>query len=301
MSTVSVIVPTLNRRSYLEEAVESALAQSHADLECVVVDGGSTDGTQEYLRSIDDERLHVIARDSPRGLSNARNAALDAATGEYVVFLDDDDRLFENAIEVLLETIRDRPTSCAGVCTALRQVSANGRTFERRVGDGTVERIGEMSIKNPSGTLVRADAVAQMGGFDERYACREDADFWIRLFEHFDLYELDRVLYERHCHDGQLSKQPARMLRANERILTDHGDVLADDEIAARYYDMGLKHVELDEPGNARAMFRRAIRQNAAGAKFWYYYFWSHFGSVGCDIGVAGHRRVIRPLSTLGQ
>ena len=86
---ISVVMPTRNRRPYLERAIASVLAQRHVALELVVVDDGSTDGTAELLAAIDDLRVRVL-RTAGVGTAAARNLALDAARGEIVAYLDDD-------------------------------------------------------------------------------------------------------------------------------------------------------------------------------------------------------------------
>lgn len=86
---ISVIIPTRNRRTYVERAIASVLAQRHAALELVVVDDGSTDGTSELLASLHDPRIRVL-RTSGIGAAAARNLGLDAVTGTIVTHLDDD-------------------------------------------------------------------------------------------------------------------------------------------------------------------------------------------------------------------
>jgi predicted AlkP superfamily phosphohydrolase/phosphomutase len=89
---VSVIVPTRNRAERLEAAIASIVGQSYRNLEVVVVDDGSTDGTPEVISTIDDGRLVSLRNDEPLGEGGARNRGLDAANGDIVCFLDDDNR-----------------------------------------------------------------------------------------------------------------------------------------------------------------------------------------------------------------
>ncbi len=91
-TTVSVVLPTRNRAERLPGAIASVEAQTHRRWELVVVDDGSTDDTRAVLDGFDDDRIRVVAGPS-RGLSAARNAALDHVTGDVVVYLDDDNRM----------------------------------------------------------------------------------------------------------------------------------------------------------------------------------------------------------------
>ncbi|WP_300503556.1 glycosyltransferase family 2 protein [uncultured Duncaniella sp.] len=101
---VSIIIPAYNAERYLREALESALAQTYRDIEVIVVDDGSTDSTPEIIRDFAarDHRIKAI-RQPNGGLSAARNAALDIASGEWLVFLDSDDLLYPDSVARLLE------------------------------------------------------------------------------------------------------------------------------------------------------------------------------------------------------
>lgn len=101
---VSIIIPVYNTRRYLAEALDSAIAQTHTDLEIIVVDDGSTDGSADIVRRYADRdsRIRVITQPNA-GQSAARNAALDAAAGTWIVFLDSDDIMTADAVEIMLD------------------------------------------------------------------------------------------------------------------------------------------------------------------------------------------------------
>lgn len=109
---VSIIVPVYNVEQYLDKCVRSLIGQTYNNLEIVLVDDGSTDGSarmcDDYARI--DKRVKVVHKVNG-GLSSARNAGLDDITGDYVCFVDGDDYLQENAIETLLATIKSKSVS----------------------------------------------------------------------------------------------------------------------------------------------------------------------------------------------
>ncbi len=132
MCKISIIVPIYNVAPYLKRCLDSALAQTAPDVEIICVDDGSTDGSSDILREYEraDSRIKAIYQENA-GLSAARNAGLDAATGEYVAFLDSDDWFEPNACEA-----------------ALRRAEETGaeitRFFARRVwenADSTIKRV----------------------------------------------------------------------------------------------------------------------------------------------------------------
>lgn len=112
---VSVIIPVYNRLDYLPECMESLLAQTYRNLEILLIDDGSTDGTLELCRRYaqEDPRIVVIAADHG-GVSKARNLGLDAAKGEYVFFVDSDDVPHPRLAEVLLHSLTETGAAIAG-------------------------------------------------------------------------------------------------------------------------------------------------------------------------------------------
>ena len=109
---VSVIMPARNRQSVIRSAIRSVLAQSHDNLELIVVDDGSTDNTAAVTSAISDQRLKVISI-APSGVSAARNVGLKAARGEYVAYLDSDNTWSPFHLQVLLAAMRRRSVTIA--------------------------------------------------------------------------------------------------------------------------------------------------------------------------------------------
>ncbi|PIR03757.1 MAG: hypothetical protein COV59_03730, partial [Candidatus Magasanikbacteria bacterium CG11_big_fil_rev_8_21_14_0_20_39_34] len=102
---VSVIIPTYNGGNVLFRAIESILIQNYQDFEIIIVDDGSTDGTQElFKKGLQDERIHYFYLEKNRGVHVARNFGLDKSKGDFIVFLDSDDELYKNALDVALHS-----------------------------------------------------------------------------------------------------------------------------------------------------------------------------------------------------
>jgi glycosyltransferase involved in cell wall biosynthesis len=109
MTLVSVCIPTRNQAAYLGAAVESALGQPVEDLEVVVHDDGSTDETEAVLARFDDPRLRVVRHPHPLGIAANRNALLADARGEYIAWLDSDDRYTEGSLARRVRLLEDNP------------------------------------------------------------------------------------------------------------------------------------------------------------------------------------------------
>ena len=136
---VSVIIPAYNAEKYLGFCLDTVIAQTHKKLEIIVINDGSKDNTDkicdEYAEK--DSRIRVIHQEN-RGVAFARNVGLDEAAGEYIAFIDSDDYVKSNYIEVLLKTCTENCsniTICKSIDTYKRElfdlpVSYNARTYE---------------------------------------------------------------------------------------------------------------------------------------------------------------------------
>lgn len=112
---ISVIVPVYNGQDYLSKCIESIESQTYQNLEVIIINDGSTDGTAKVCRKLAKkyENIHVINMND-EGVSAARNAGIDAAGGEFITFVDADDRLLTKAIESLYESLVKTESSIAG-------------------------------------------------------------------------------------------------------------------------------------------------------------------------------------------
>lgn len=106
----SVIIPAFNVAPYIEECIQSALGQTCMDLEVIVIDDGSTDGTAGVVESFDDGRVRLIRNPSNRGVSYSRNAGISEARGEYLVLLDSDDILAPNRLDTFSKYLEHEQT-----------------------------------------------------------------------------------------------------------------------------------------------------------------------------------------------
>ncbi len=130
---VSVIVPVYNVAPYLKEAIDSVICQSYPYLEIILINDGSTDGSKDICEqyALRDERIKLINQNN-RGLSAARNEGLNAATGEFIAFLDSDDAYYPNFLETLLNAILSYDTDLAMCKCKTYQTESNMKSDEHR-------------------------------------------------------------------------------------------------------------------------------------------------------------------------
>lgn len=180
---VSVIIPAFNSERYLAEAVDSVLSQTYKNIECIVVDDGSTDNTPAIVQGYGDRIRYIYQENAER--SAARNRGIAAATGQYISFLDADDFIDSAKIADQIAFLEEHP-ECAAVYSKVRFFRGDaGKTcfnLERQTPSGDI--LGQLLYGNfitVHSPLIRKFAVEETGGFNPVLAHNEDWDFFLRL------------------------------------------------------------------------------------------------------------------------
>ena len=210
---VSVVIPCFNQAHFLEEAIRSALRQTMIPAEIIVVDDGSTDETGGVCKRF--EAVHCL-RQSNGGPASARNCGLLQATGEYIVFLDADDRLLPNAIEVGLESMC-QGESFAFVSGNVQLISTDGLAIEIPPESCVNENhysalLCSNYVWTPAAVLFKTELVRRNGGFDVHLFGTEDWDLLLRLAREFEVFCHHTVIAEHRIHEHKLTTNSARML-----------------------------------------------------------------------------------------
>jgi len=186
-TSVSVVIPAKNVAAYVGETIASALAQGEV-IEVIVVDDRSTDNTISIVRAIRDPRLRLMTNDSA-GVSAARNLGARHASGEWLLFLDADDRMRPGAVAALLAAARGAPRAVL-VYGDYNTIDSEGRQIGRRdllkgrrkpSGDVLTRLAAGNFIVNGGIALARAEAFRAIGGFDTSLRYCEDWHCWCRL------------------------------------------------------------------------------------------------------------------------
>lgn len=218
-SGISVVIPAYNGGRDLSRAVRSAARQSHAPMEIIVVDDGSTDGSCDHLCEIASQ-VRVLRQDN-RGTAAARNTGVAAAQGAHVALLDQDDQWDERKLEKQIDRM---VPGVAVVHAGARFVNASGRvtSVELPVPGLTNHALKRWCVMLQSTALIRVAALQAVGPFDEALSAADDWDMWIRLAERFTFAEVQEVLTTVQVHAHNQSHDPERMLRSAERLIAKH-------------------------------------------------------------------------------
>ena len=220
---VSVVLAARDAETTVEEAARSVLRQTVDDLELVVVDDGSVDGTGDVLAAVADKRLRVLRNEKPLGLAGALNVGLDAARGTYVGRLDADDVALPRWLELVVGRMGSQP-SAAVVGAGTIDLHADGAL-------GTVHRmpVGARAIRwaalfsspffHPTVVVDRAVLERHELRYDTSFAESEDYDLWARLLDVADGDNVPAALVLYRRHDGQASTRRAELqLECRRRV-----------------------------------------------------------------------------------
>lgn len=223
MVRVSIIIPCHNLGAYLQEAVDSALAQNYSDFEVLVVDDGSTDPATVALldRLVADPRLRVF-RNANQGVAFARNFGINNAAGEYILPLDADDRILPDYIARSVEVLDAHPE--------VGFVSCHYRTFglrETEIRPDAV-RLPDMLVINsaPHASVMRRDAWRRAGGYSETMSHMHDWDLWIGILgTGYLAVVIPEIMFEYRVRTGSLyatSSQPEHYSRLVGEMVAAH-------------------------------------------------------------------------------
>lgn len=193
----------------LREAVVSVLSQSFKDFEVIVVDDGSTDGSQETLEPFG-ERLRCIYQEN-QGVSRARNRGIESSSGQFLAFLDSDDLWMKDKLKIQIDFLVNRPLYkiCYTDEVWIRQgVRVNPRTSHRKYGGFIFEHVLPMCIISPSSAVLDREVFQSAGLFDEALPACEDYDLWIRVARVFLVGYIPKpLIVKRGGHPDQLTRK----------------------------------------------------------------------------------------------
>ena len=215
---VSVVIPCYNQAHFLGEAIASARARA-ARVQVVVVDDGSTDGTAAVARGLD----VVLLRQDNRGLAAARNRGLQAATGEFVIFLDADDRLLAGGIDAGVHALASQP-HCAMAYGRCVMAGPDGEIWPTP--EIPLVRAGHHAaflqtnlIWMPAAAIFRRSAVELAGAFGEGFDGASDYDLYLRITRDAPIVDHGAQVAAYRKHSNSMSRDAARMLRDTLEVM----------------------------------------------------------------------------------
>jgi GT2 family glycosyltransferase len=276
---VSVVLPVWNGERYLQESVDSILAQDFRDFELIIVDDGSTDATGEIIgRYAGDPRVRVHRQEN-RGLVAALNVGLELSKADLIARLDADDIARSDRLSLQLAYLHENPDVMA-VGSAIELMDAEGRGLGIRhypVGKGMATRglLDGCTLAHPA-VMMRKAAVLKVGAYRECFRHAEDYDLWLRLMELGQVDNLPEALIRYRMHAQSITKRhsarqnfaaKAALLLYRRRLAGDRaGDRLGAKPIT--YHDLaGLNLSAAEQAGLALARLALLFADEASPAE----------------------------------
>lgn len=294
--SVSVIIPVYNGAAFVARAVRSALAQSHAPCEIIVVNDGSTDATPAALATFGAQIQRIDIANG--GVANARNVGMLASRGELIAFLDADDIWYPHKLAAQLAALRRHPRAGFCCCDYRLHRRAPGPAenhFDQFAGDADliydrplqVPPLGMLIKSNFVGTcsnvILKRSVMEQVGLFDIGYRQAEDYEYWLRCARVTDFLLMSARLLEKTTHETNLTNDLLETYQCHERVLLalgaapaglDDGQRAALQTALARIrYDIASRWFERGAVGVALRYALRGLRTQWTLANFrWFAY-----------------------------
>jgi glycosyltransferase involved in cell wall biosynthesis len=270
---VSVVIPTYGRPDTLLDAVRSVRDQTYDNIELIVVDDASPVPVGARVSEIDLDgvaTVEVIRHEENRGANVARNSGIDAASGEYIAFLDDDDRWVDKKVARQIETFQSAGPETGVVYTGLKEEKPSSTAIKTPEWRGNVvkELLTGKTFGQFSALMIKSSVIDAAGTPDERFPVWQDREWFFRLAQHYEFEPIPEPLTIRTIgRDDQISENlKAKRDVAYPLFVEKHRDLAA--EYGFRYerlflaslrLSIGRTAVRCEEYATARKFFLLAF------------------------------------------
>ena len=218
---VTVYIPTYNYGKYIEQAIDSVLKQTMDDWELIVINDGSTDNTSEILKKHEGHPKIRILEQQNRGLTVSNNIALRSSEGKYLMRLDADDYLDENALLVLSNILDNRP-EVGLVYPDYYVIDEEGEILEivRRKKIGEEVELLDLPAHGAC-TMFRKECLVRIRGYEESVDRQDGYDIWLKFIRVFEPANVNVPLFYYRQHPESITKDQQKLLRARKAIKKD--------------------------------------------------------------------------------
>ncbi|MEZ0154848.1 MAG: glycosyltransferase family 2 protein [Candidatus Reddybacter sp.] len=286
---ISAVVPTYNNAEYIADAINSILSQAHPVDEIIIVDDGSTDNTEAIVDAITKRSTNKIIyiKQDNQGPSSARNQGIEAASGDWLAFLDADDLWTPAKIALQLEALVSEP-QLKLIAADMSEINRQGKLIVESVlakhqlleklqalaGKPVPNALNALLTKNfiPTGTaLVNRAIVIAAGGFNTHIRFGEDLELWAKIAADHPITCLPQVMMHRRQHGSNATQSTVLMLEGlvkvmqslrawgAEKLLLKH--VNPDQLVATALSDLAYWHFNQCDYKQARKFFTSSLRE----------------------------------------
>lgn len=282
LERVTIITANYNGSQYLGKAIESVTSQTHADIEYLIVDDGSTDSSADVIRSYSEQDSRIQAVFLPRncGVARARNTGIEKSTGQYVAFLDADDMWAPEKVEKQLAVFREHPKAGV-VVTDTALIDGSGRIVEskknrRKTKQGKVSLYDYIAGKChlSINAMTRRECLERCGLFNPSYIIGEDYELWMRITREYEYYYLKEPLHRYRIHGNNATRDKLFNRESKIKILEEmvgNNPGLLDELdrgfktiLQRKYNSLGKAYYHARRIPDAQACFHKALSINGS-------------------------------------
>jgi len=190
-------MPVFNAGEYLQEAIASILSQTYGDFEFLVIDDGSTDGSQDIIRSFSDRRIRFVQNGLNQGVAVTLNKGMEMASGEYIARMDGDDISLPHRIETQLQLLEKK--TWLGICGSwvkTQNFHGKGHIIRFPLDSETINAyiVFNNPVNHPVVMMRRDMLVKHQLRYNPACIAAQDYEFWSRCLHCFDFENIDKVL-----------------------------------------------------------------------------------------------------------
>ena len=245
MPKISIIIPTYNYGRFIRKALNSLLHQTFQDFEIIVVDDGSTDNTKDIIDTIFKENIRYFFS-KKKGAASARNLGLRHATGKYVAFLDADDWLLPDSLELRIKFLKNHP-EYDWVYGNWQIVDENGSYLgtadqfhlpppEKRMGNLFPVLLSGANFIQTMSPLIKRKDLLSVGGFRTGLKASQDYELWLRLSRGRNVGYIDAPIGVQRIHKSHISAFPEKRYLTEIQIINEYmGDPVASKILSPLY------------------------------------------------------------------
>ena len=215
---ISIYLVNHNYSEYVQQAIESVLAQTQQDFELIIIDDGSTDDSRDVIEPYVRHKKIMTIFQQNQGLNITNNIGLRAASGKYIMRLDADDYLDKHALEVMSAAL-ERDEEIGLVFPDYFHVDAEGHVLEmiRRHDFDEVTVMDQPA--HGACTMIRRELLESLEGYDESFRCQDGWDLWVRFVQHHNVQNINLPLFFYRQHGKNLTRNEERLLSTRAELL----------------------------------------------------------------------------------
>jgi len=244
---ISVIIPTYNRKDYLENTINSVLNQSWKDgeIELVIVDDCSSDGTEEYIKSLEDKRIKYFKNKINKGAAKSRNIGVQNSTGEYIAFIDSDTIWYKDKLLKQIPLLLENPNKVI-YCRYKKQAGDKWLLEPKEIKNGKIfdDLMYQNFVDTPS-AIMKKELFLSVDGFDNNLPRFQDWDLFLRLSKNYEFIGIEEPLYDSLTLPGSITTNHEARLKALNIIFEKNKEYILKNDVLLERFIMKLVNANL--------------------------------------------------------